>query len=184
MTDTEKEFKYAPHDLGWHPVVIDDRTPPVLQDILEWHATQRGGPMIAAEMIMHATAIGYGGHYDEVTEQSQEFDVLSALAEYLAPKYNMDGDEAYFLLTQVRDEFCFRLRAAKQVVAERWRNEGYVVDLRPSSCDHCPMCGRRILDHDEIGCEAPDGQRWCIEHALETLARLRVTILQEQGVLE
>lgn len=34
--------------------------------------------------------------------------------------------------------------------------------------DHCPTCGRRIPDIDPdglpAGCEAEDGQRWCIEH--------------------
>lgn len=39
--------------------------------------------------------------------------------------------------------------------------------------DNCPKCGKFIFDYDTTGCEAPDGQRWCIGHALEELARLR-----------
>lgn len=30
--------------------------------------------------------------------------------------------------------------------------------------DNCPECGRRITDWDMTGCEAPDGQRWCLIH--------------------
>jgi hypothetical protein len=31
--------------------------------------------------------------------------------------------------------------------------------------DHCPRCGRPIADFASDGCEAPTGQRWCLEHA-------------------
>ena len=34
----------------------------------------------------------------------------------------------------------------------------------PDRLDHCPVCGRHILDFDPVGCEAYDAQRWCIEH--------------------
>jgi hypothetical protein len=30
--------------------------------------------------------------------------------------------------------------------------------------DNCPTCGKRILDWDEKGCEAPSGQRYCLVH--------------------
>jgi hypothetical protein len=30
--------------------------------------------------------------------------------------------------------------------------------------DNCPTCGKRITDVDEGGCEAPNGQRYCIDH--------------------
>jgi hypothetical protein len=30
---------------------------------------------------------------------------------------------------------------------------------------NCPVCGKRIKDYDyPDGCEAPDGQRWCVKH--------------------
>lgn len=38
--------------------------------------------------------------------------------------------------------------------------------------DHCPGCGRRIIDTDDLGCEDAHGQRWCIEHAMRALASL------------
>lgn len=33
-----------------------------------------------------------------------------------------------------------------------------------TSADNCPTCGRRITDYDDNGCEAPWGQRYCLEH--------------------
>jgi hypothetical protein len=33
--------------------------------------------------------------------------------------------------------------------------------------DHCPTCGKRILDNDRTGCETPGGQRWCIQHLMD-----------------
>lgn len=32
---------------------------------------------------------------------------------------------------------------------------------------HCPTCNRRIRDFDGNGMEAIDGQRWCIDHAID-----------------
>ena len=29
---------------------------------------------------------------------------------------------------------------------------------------HCPTCKRYICDDDMKGCEAPTGQRYCLEH--------------------
>jgi|HubBroStandDraft_3_1064219.scaffolds.fasta_scaffold25975_3 hypothetical protein len=35
---------------------------------------------------------------------------------------------------------------------------------RPNKLDHCPVCGRHILDMDMTGCEDDDAQRWCVVH--------------------
>ncbi|MCV7174836.1 hypothetical protein [Mycolicibacterium sphagni] len=32
------------------------------------------------------------------------------------------------------------------------------------SLDHCPVCGRRIVDFDMSGCEDDAAQRWCVAH--------------------
>lgn len=33
--------------------------------------------------------------------------------------------------------------------------------------DHCPVCGRYILDWDMRGCEDDHAQRWCVAHLPE-----------------
>jgi hypothetical protein len=43
--------------------------------------------------------------------------------------------------------------------------------------DRCPTCGRRITDTDDAGCEAADGQRWCIAHVPTVSTNLIDTIL-------
>lgn len=39
-----------------------------------------------------------------------------------------------------------------------------VEHVEPTSPDNCPTCGRRIVDTDDNGCEADNGQRWCRDH--------------------
>lgn len=49
--------------------------------------------------------------------------------------------------------------------------------------DHCPGCGRRIKDTDDLGCEDAHGQRWCIEHAMTALANLVDQVVALQGIV-
>lgn len=40
--------------------------------------------------------------------------------------------------------------------------------------DYCPVCGTFILDFDEAGMEAEDGQRWCRRHYLPNRRLIKV----------
>jgi hypothetical protein len=165
---------YCAHDLAQYPLVNPGTpqaaVPQTLVQHLEWPGG--GGELRVAEAIAQTSAVGYGGHLDEVLEDDREGEVLRALADHLAPTYGLTWQRAYDLLLQVRDEHSARLRQAIAEAEERWRREGHVVERRLDA-DSCPMCRRRIADTDEEGCEAPDGQRWCVAHALDALVAYR-----------
>jgi hypothetical protein len=184
MTDEKDLPFYTPQDLAYHPVHQHQAEEgSELRALLEWHAENRGGPVVVAELIVLSCAVGYGGHYYEVTDDIQEGNVLLDLTRLLSPYYQLPKEQTYTMLEQVRTEWIQRIHASMDAALEQWRREGYVVDFRPVVIDHCPTCGKYVKDSDLEGCEAPDGQRWCVDHALEMLARLRRATLTARGEL-
>ncbi len=159
----------ARHELRLAELQLADPHPGDLVTEVEYG---RGGRLTVAAAIAQTCAVGYGGHYGEVLEDEREGVVLSALAAHLAPIYRLEEGHAYSLLLHVRDEWTARLAHCAAEAQQRWAVQRWVVTPQPL-LDDCPACGRRIKDSDETGCEAPDGQRWCINHALDALVEYR-----------
>jgi hypothetical protein len=151
---------YGAQDLARHELTEGE----VLQF---WDA---GRPMTVAELVAGTCLVGYGGHYHELLEDEEL--VLDGLADQLGPLYGITPHECLAMLQEVREEWIRRLLAAHLDAGMFWKLQGFYVRPKQSP-DECPTCGKRIKDFDELGCEAPDGQRWCVEHALEKLSELR-----------
>jgi hypothetical protein len=158
MTD---DIKYTAQDLARHALSAEEA---------EVYMSN-GRDMTVAELIVETCAVGYGGHYDEMLEDHYEGETIVALAAQLAPLYKMTTRQAEIYLGQIHDCWIARVKTATADARMYWKLQSFYVPNRTSP-DNCPTCGRRITDFDELGCEAPDGQRWCIEHALEKLAEL------------
>lgn len=123
-----------------------------------------------ADAIAGCCAVGYGGHYWEPLDDEEH--VLHLVAREIAPMYEMDVENMTLALIGLRGNYSSWLESYRPMALQAWRACSYNPPTRLGP-DNCPTCNRRIKDDDELGCEAPDGQRWCIEHALEELARLR-----------
>jgi len=141
-------------------------------ELTEGEVTQfwdAGRSMTVAELVAGTCLVGYGGHYYELLEDEEL--VLDGLADQLGPLYEMTPHECLTILQEIREEWIRRLLAAHLDAKMFWKLQGFYVRPKPN-LDECPLCNKRIKDFDEGGCEAPNGQRWCIEHALEKLSEL------------
>lgn len=175
---------YGPYDLARYPLLNTSKEiPEIVRERCLWPPDApwpaRSGELLVVEAITQTCAVGYGGHYAEVLEDDTEGEVLRALADYLAPKFHLNWQRAYDMLEEIRVAYVTRLRAAMFESEAKWRSQGFIID-NPKGPDRCPICGTHINDHNEdeatgkeTGCEAPDGQRWCIEHALDALISYR-----------
>lgn len=169
MTDV---YEYSAHDLALYPLTQPAHHESVLQTFLSENYWENGVTEVrVAQVIAESWAVGYGGHYGEVIEEHEEGEILFALAEHLAPKFQLETSKAYDLLCLVRDEWSSRVRSANDHALKVWEADFFFTPALPLGPDHCPACGNKISDQSESGCEAPDGQRWCIAHALDQVAR-------------
>jgi hypothetical protein len=165
---------YVAQDLARHTFRKTDEVDAELATYLNHYWDKGFDDVEAAKLVADSCAVGYGGHFYEVTEQTQEEEVIHILADELAPRYLVSHDEALAMLEQVRLEYVTRLLQAADGVQDRWQRQGYPVELRDKpSLDDCPSCGKRIKDFDELGCEDGSGQRWCVGHAMDALAAWR-----------
>lgn len=124
-----------------------------------------------ADAIVGCCSVGYGGHYWEPLEEEEH--VLYLIAREIAPAHDMSLEDMTSALVGLRGNYGSWLAAVAPIGFTNWETSRFNSCESKSQLDNCPKCGRRIKDTDEVGCEAPDGQRWCIDHALEELARLR-----------
>ena len=121
--------EYGPTDVARHALLrLEDHGPELDAYLAERWWTGGYQAVRVGTVVADVCAVGHGGHYDEVLEDDREGEVMSALAEHLAPLYcSGDESEAYLLLTIVRDEWCKRLREEVPVLLDRWAHYGFEV---------------------------------------------------------